>query len=90
LVINVNVRHVPQESATAFLSGTTWTARSSPLPGRRRGALRPEELDVPNEEVPAYQAAVREGEGIETTSNSIGRAAIVLEPGGRGRRPLTH
>jgi predicted enzyme related to lactoylglutathione lyase len=80
--LDINVRHTPQESTTAFLAvadldGAIQLATNS----GGRVLWGPDDLAIPKEDVQAYQAALKEMEGMEG-SDSLGRAAVILEPGG--------
>jgi predicted enzyme related to lactoylglutathione lyase len=81
--LDINIRHTPQESTTAFLAVLDLEDALKQATGAGGRVLwGPEELPIPKGDVNSYQSALREVEGVDTDSESLGRAAIVLEPGG--------
>lgn len=80
--LDINVRHTPQETTTAFLAVADLDSAIQ-LATRSGGRVLwgPDDLAIPKEDVHAYQTALKEMEGTEA-SDSLGRAAVIMEPGG--------
>jgi predicted enzyme related to lactoylglutathione lyase len=81
--IDINVRHSPQEATTAYLAVADLDGAIQ-LATKAGGQVvwGPDDLAIPKEDVQAYQSAVKEIEGMDVNSDRLGRAAVVLEPGG--------
>jgi len=80
---NVGVRHTPQESATPFVAVEDLQAvlqRVNDMGGRV--VWGPEDLPLPEEDRDDYAKAVHQVEGLNVWNPSMGRAAIILDPGG--------
>jgi predicted enzyme related to lactoylglutathione lyase len=80
--LDINVRHTPQETTTAFVAVADLD-KAIQLATKAGGQVLwgPDDLAIPKEDVQAYQAALKEMEGTDS-SDSLGRAAVILEPGG--------
>jgi predicted enzyme related to lactoylglutathione lyase len=81
--LDINVRHTPQEATTPFLAVADLDSAIQ-LATKAGGKVvwGPDDLAIPKEDVQAYQAALKEMEGQDINSDSLGRAAVLVEPGG--------
>lgn len=81
--LNINIRHAPQEGPTAFfavpsLNNALRTAQDA----GGQVVWGPEDVRMPEEQFEGYRTALMEMEDTEAESPSMGRAAIVMDPGG--------
>jgi len=81
--IDVNPRHSPQETTTAFLSVSNLQATLDAVKaGGGKVVWGPEDMPIPQADLDDYKKAVKEIDGLDVDSASLGRAAIVVDPGG--------
>jgi predicted enzyme related to lactoylglutathione lyase len=81
--LNINVRHTQQESPMPFIAvGNLDQAIELAENARGQVIWGPEELPIPDADLEDYKQGIKELENEDVQGNSMGRAAIVREPGG--------
>jgi predicted enzyme related to lactoylglutathione lyase len=81
--VNVGERHTPQESATAFISVDDLnTAIDLAKNSGGNVVWGPDDVRIPDADLDEYKRAVKEVDKVDVKSNSLGRAAIVVDAGG--------
>lgn len=81
--LNVNVRHAPQEGPTAFFAVPSLErALRAAQEAGGQVVWGPEDVRMPEQDFERYRAGLKEVEGTEAESPSMGQAAILTDPGG--------
>jgi predicted enzyme related to lactoylglutathione lyase len=81
--LNINIRHTPEEAAMAFIAVNDLQRALDMAQGAGGQVVwGPEDLPIPDDDLDEYRAAARELESVLVPDNSMGRAAIVVDPGG--------
>jgi predicted enzyme related to lactoylglutathione lyase len=81
--INITIRHTPQESAMPFIAVHDLDHSIGLAEGADGQVVwGPEHLEIPEANIEDYKQALMDIENIEVENNKLGRAVIILEPGG--------
>jgi len=81
--VNVGARHTPQESPTAFIAVDDLTKAIDLAKGSGGQVVwGPDDLQIPATDLDEYKKAIKEIDKVDVKSDSLGRAAIVVEAGG--------
>lgn len=81
--IDVNPRHTPQEGTTAYIAvNNLQQVLDTVTAAGGRVVWGPEEMKIPRQDIDEYRKAVKEVDGLDVNNDSLGRAAVVVDPGG--------
>jgi predicted enzyme related to lactoylglutathione lyase len=81
--LNVNIRHSPQETTTAYLAVRDLQATlDATKAAGGKVVWGPTDMTMSQADFDEYKKAVKDVDGLDADTASLGRAAVVVDPGG--------